>query len=121
MIVTVRVAEVPAGKPLAVRVSDTLTLAVCELDGVYHAFDDRCPHRGGSLASGELAGDLVVCPLHHFKFSLKRGGRCVMPRHLKLRSFPVGREGERLSIDVRDAAEPAAADTAPAGTPGPVG
>jgi nitrite reductase/ring-hydroxylating ferredoxin subunit len=118
VIVHVALLEVTAGKPLAVRVSDTLTLAVCELDGGYHAFDARCPHRAGSLAQGEIAGELIVCPVHHFRFNLKTG-RCVMPRHLKLRSFPVTREGARLAIDVKDAATPAAADTAPAGTPDP--
>ncbi len=125
MIVTVGVSEVPAGKPLAVRVSDTLTLAVCELDGAYHAFDAKCPHRAAALTQGEIAGELIVCPVHHFKFNLKTG-RCVMPKHLKLRSFPVTREGDRLTIDVKDAdvkdaAARAAADTAPAETPGPPG
>jgi nitrite reductase/ring-hydroxylating ferredoxin subunit len=119
VIVTVGVAEVPAGRPLAVRVSDTLTLAVCELEGAYLAFDGKCPHRGALLGEGVLEGGLLVCPLHHFKFDLAKGGRCVMPKHLKLKSFPVVREGERLSIDVRDAAEPAAADTARAGMPAP--
>ena len=120
MIVTLGVSEVPAGKPLAVRVSDTLTLAVCELDGVYHAFDEKCPHRAAALTQGEITGELIVCPVHHFKFNLKTG-RCVMPRHLKLRSFTVTREGQWLSVDVKDAAAPAAVDTAPAETPGPVG
>jgi nitrite reductase/ring-hydroxylating ferredoxin subunit len=120
VIVTVGVSEVPAGKPLAVRVSDTLTLAVCELDGAYHAFDAKCPHRAAALTHGEIRGELIVCPVHHFKFNLKTG-RCVMPKHLKLRSFPVMREGDRLSIDIKDAAAPAAADMAPEGTPGPAG
>jgi len=120
VIVTLGVAEVPAGRPLAVRVSEALTLAVCELEGSYFAFENKCPHRGAPLAEGELAGELIVCPLHHFKFSLKTG-RCVLPRHLKLRGFTVSREGDRLSIDVIDAAERAAADTVPAGTPGPGG
>lgn len=119
MIVTLAVDQVAAGKPLGVRVSDQLTLTVCELDGSYYAFDGKCPHRGAALSEGEIAGELIVCPLHHFKFNLKTG-RCLMPRHLKLRSFPVSREGDRLSIDLKDAAAPAAADTAPAGTPGPV-
>ncbi|HEY2981766.1 MAG TPA: Rieske 2Fe-2S domain-containing protein, partial [Anaerolineales bacterium] len=100
MIVTVAAGEVPAGKPLAVRVSEALTLAVCELDGNYYAFDGKCPHRGAPLAEGELAGELIVCPLHHFKFNLKTG-RCVMPRHLKLRSFPVSIEGDQLRIEIR--------------------
>ena len=99
MIVTVAASEVPDGKPLAIRVSDELVLAVCRLDGSYHAFDSKCPHRGAQLADGELAGELLVCPLHHFKFSLKTG-RCVMPRHLKLRRFPVRQEGGELKIEL---------------------
>jgi nitrite reductase/ring-hydroxylating ferredoxin subunit len=108
MIVTVNAAEVPEAKPLAVRVSDSLTLAVCRVEGAYYAFDGKCPHRGAQLAEGELAGELIVCPLHHFKFSLKTG-RCLMPRHLKLRSFPVREEGGELRIELevqQDAARP---------------
>lgn len=108
MIVTLAVSDVPVGKPLAVRVSEQLTLAVCRLDGNYLAFDSKCPHRGAQLAEGELAGELIVCPLHHFKFSLKTG-RCVMPKHLKLRSFPVREEGGELKIELeveQDAARP---------------
>jgi nitrite reductase (NADH) small subunit len=108
-----------------VKVSDTLTLAVCELDGAYHAVDQKCPHRAAPLSEGTISGELIVCPLHHFKFHLQTG-RCLMPRHLRLRSFAVTRAGDQLQIevkeaDVRDAAAPAAADTAPAGTPGPAG
>ena len=108
MIVTVAAGEVPAGKPIAVRVSEQLTLAVCAAEGTYYAFDARCPHRGAMLSDGELAGDLLVCPLHHFKFSLKTG-RCVMPKHLRLRSFPVRQEGGELRIELQveqDAARP---------------
>jgi nitrite reductase/ring-hydroxylating ferredoxin subunit len=100
VIVTVPVSDVPAGKPLAVPVNDQLTLAVCQVEGQYHAVDSKCPHRGAKLAEGELVGDLLVCPVHHFKFSLKNG-RCVMPKHLKLRSFPVAQEGDQLKIDVQ--------------------
>jgi nitrite reductase (NADH) small subunit len=100
MIVTLAVAEVPEGKPLAVRVSDTLTLAVCKLEGTYYAFDGKCPHRGAPLAEGEIQGELLVCPLHHFKFNLKTG-RCMMPRHLKLRGFPVREEEGQLRIELQ--------------------
>lgn len=99
MIITVNAADVPEAKPLAVRVNDTLTLAVCRFEGAYHAFDGKCPHRGAPLAEGEIAGELLVCPLHHFKFSLKTG-RCLMPRHLKLRSFPVHEEAGELRIEL---------------------
>ena len=100
MIVTLAAGEVAPGKPLAVRVSEALTLAVCELEGSHYAFDGKCPHRGAPLAEGEIAGELIVCPLHHFKFNLKTG-RCVMPKHLKLHNYPVTREGNKLQIEIR--------------------
>jgi nitrite reductase (NADH) small subunit len=100
VIVTARATDVPEGKPLALRVSDALTVAVCRLEGVYYAFDGKCPHRGAPLAEGELQGALLVCPLHHFKFSVKTG-RCVMPMHLRLRSFPVREEAGELKIELQ--------------------
>ena len=45
--------------------------------GVF-AVDNRCPHKGGPLAEGMLAGDAVVCPLHAFRFDL-RSGDCDQP------------------------------------------
>ena len=121
MIVTLAAGEVPPDRPLAVRVSDTLTLAVCARDGGYYAFDNKCPHKGAPLADGELSGELVICPLHHFKFSVKTG-RCMMPRHLRLKTYPVNSEANELRIEIpdfKDAEAPAAADTAPAGTEDP--
>ncbi len=99
MIVSVPLAEVGEGSVHAVRVNEGLTLALCQLEGRYHAVEDKCPHRGGKLSEGELTGGLLVCPLHHFKFSLK-DGRCLMPRHLVLRRFPVLVEGDALKIEV---------------------
>jgi nitrite reductase/ring-hydroxylating ferredoxin subunit len=98
-VIAVPAAEVPDAKPLAVRVDDRLTLAVCRFEGAYFAFDNKCPHRGAALSGGELAGELLVCPVHHFKFSVKTG-RCAMPRHLRLRSFPVREEGGELKIEL---------------------
>lgn len=120
MIVTIALADVPTGKPLPLTVSPTLTLAVCEVEGKYYAVNGKCPHRGGHLAEGEIAGELIVCPLHHFKFNLKTG-RCVMPKHLRLSNYPVSVNGSALSIELKDAAAPAAGDTAPAGSPDPLG
>ena len=37
------------------------------------ALADRCVHRGGSLAEGQLVGDCVECPLHGSRFALADG------------------------------------------------
>lgn len=42
-------------------------------DGRFLAVDNRCPHRGGPLADGIVAGETVVCPLHAWKISLRTG------------------------------------------------
>jgi nitrite reductase/ring-hydroxylating ferredoxin subunit len=39
----------------------------------YVAFDDRCPHRGGSLAGGSLMCGTVQCPWHGSQFSVHKG------------------------------------------------
>ena len=100
MVLTVRAVDVPLGKPLAVRVNDALTVAVCRVEDRFYAFDGKCPHRGAPLAEGVVQGNLLICPLHHFRFELS-GGRCLMPRHLKLRGYPVLLDGETLMIDLQ--------------------
>lgn len=41
-------------------------------DGVY-ALHDRCPHKGGPLSQGIVAGNRVVCPLHAWNIELPTG------------------------------------------------
>jgi len=35
-----------------------------------------CPHQGGDLAQGWFEGGCIVCPRHHWRFDLERGGAC---------------------------------------------
>jgi nitrite reductase (NADH) small subunit len=37
------------------------------------ATGNRCPHKGGPLADGIVAGGSVVCPLHGWKINLECG------------------------------------------------
>ena len=41
-------------------------------DRVY-ALLDRCPHKGGPLSEGIIAGEQVHCPLHHWAIGLADG------------------------------------------------
>ena len=48
-------------------------LAIFNVGDRYLAVDGRCPHKGGPLCDGIVAGDTVVCPLHAYKVSLTSG------------------------------------------------
>lgn len=40
----------------------------------YFAFTPKCPHAGGNLSEGFIdALGNIVCPVHHYKFSLSNG------------------------------------------------
>jgi UDP-MurNAc hydroxylase len=35
-----------------------------------------CPHQGGDLSEGWIESGCIVCPRHHWRFDLARGGAC---------------------------------------------
>ena len=41
--------------------------------GNVFALRDRCPHKGGPLSQGIVAGETVTCPLHSWNLSLESG------------------------------------------------
>ncbi|HIB32646.1 MAG TPA: hypothetical protein EYO45_06015, partial [Candidatus Marinimicrobia bacterium] len=45
------------------------TIALFNLKGQFHAIDNSCTHVGGSLASGEIIDEDVICPLHGARFN----------------------------------------------------
>ena len=47
--------------------------AVFNLGNEYLAVENQCPHKGGPLADGIVAGKNVFCPLHNWKISLENG------------------------------------------------
>lgn len=40
------------------------------------ALRDRCPHKGGPLSQGIVAGERVACPLHGWLIALEDGAAC---------------------------------------------
>ena len=50
-----------------------ITIAVANLDGTLHAFDDVCTHAACSLAEGDVEETSVVCPCHGGEFDLETG------------------------------------------------
>ena len=49
-------------------------------DGTVVVIDNACPHAGGNLSGGELAGKTVTCKWHHWTFDLETGACMDSPR-----------------------------------------
>jgi nitrite reductase/ring-hydroxylating ferredoxin subunit/uncharacterized membrane protein len=66
----------------------------------YVAFDDRCTHKGGSLAGGVMIGGVVQCPWHGSQFDCRTGGVKAGPAEQSVSAYRVTEaKGEvRLSL-----------------------
>lgn len=69
--------ELPVGLGRAFRVGGHAVAVFRTRTGKVFAVANKCPHRGGPLADGMLAGEQVVCPMHAFRFDA--GGECDQP------------------------------------------
>ena len=70
----------------------------------FYASDDRCPHRGGPLAEGDLMGEEIVCPWHLWGFDI-RNGVCPGNPEVHVTTHEVRVENDRLLVRINPAAE----------------
>jgi 3-phenylpropionate/trans-cinnamate dioxygenase ferredoxin subunit len=71
-------------------------VAVANVDGRFHAFDDTCTHQGCSLADGTLEGQVVTCSCHGSQFDVTSGAVLEGPAEEPVRSHRVEVSGEDL-------------------------
>lgn len=64
--------NIPAREGRAVTIGDR-EIALFNVGDRFLAVDGRCPHKGGPLCDGIVAGNTVVCPLHAWKIGLETG------------------------------------------------
>ena len=67
-----RLSDLPEGRGALVLV-DGVEVALFREGGGVHALEATCPHRGASLAFGEVRSGVVHCPLHAWAFRLSDG------------------------------------------------
>lgn len=91
-------ADVPEG---GVRSFDAggRKVAVARIDGVLHAMDGTCPHRGGPLGEGTLAAGVLTCPWHGWRFDAKSGSCLNVPGKVQA-CFPAREEGGSIIVEV---------------------
>lgn len=85
------------GEHVVVEV-DGSDVAVFKVAGRCYALADVCSHDGGELASGELDGDVIVCPRHGARFCLASGRVLSAPAYEDIDSYPVRVVDGRIEV-----------------------
>ncbi len=94
-------AELAPGTRRVVDV-DGIPVAVFNLDGEYFAIKDECTHDGGELAAGKLEGEVIICPRHGARFSVRTGTVLGPPAYEDVRTFSVRIANGRVQVMVPD-------------------
>ena len=84
-------ADVQPGHGMVAEVNGK-TVAVFNVDGVFHVVDNTCLHRGGPLGEGAVEGSVVTCPWHGWQFNVATGA-CVNNPSGKVAVYQVKVEG----------------------------
>jgi nitrite reductase/ring-hydroxylating ferredoxin subunit/uncharacterized membrane protein len=105
--------ESPAGQPVMVARADELQVNQMKLlhlngrrvvlartENRYVAFDDRCTHRGGSLAGGVMIAGVVQCPWHGSQFDCRNGTVQAGPAQRPVGSYRVTEKDGKVTLDL---------------------
>ncbi|MCA9156976.1 MAG: non-heme iron oxygenase ferredoxin subunit [Planctomycetales bacterium] len=93
------ISDIPPGSSKFVD-ADGLLLALFNIDGVFYALDDACPHQGAPLSEGEIRGCVVVCPWHGWEFDVTSGKRVNPFGAPNTETYRVVVEGNDVMIDL---------------------
>lgn len=75
-------------------------IVIARTETQYVAFDDRCTHRGASLAGGAMICGTVQCPWHGSQFDVTNGGVKAGPAKESIHCYEVIHENDRYFIRV---------------------
>jgi nitrite reductase/ring-hydroxylating ferredoxin subunit/uncharacterized membrane protein len=93
----VDVGELAEGKPVCAR-AGTVPVMLVRVGGEIKALHNRCSHRAGSLADGEIDGSTVTCPLHGSVFDLDDGSVERGPAAYPQPAFEVRETGDGIEV-----------------------
>jgi len=75
-------------------------IVLARTDSGYAAFDDHCPHRGGSLAGGVMICGVVQCPWHGSQFDAQTGGVKAGPASQGVATYHVEDTGREILVRI---------------------
>ena len=92
-----RLDEIAPGETLRVAVGATL-ICLANVGGRIYAVSDDCPHIGGALSDGELAGCTLTCPVHLAQFDVRDGRVVRGPARDDVPTYAVRVEGDQIFV-----------------------
>jgi 3-phenylpropionate/trans-cinnamate dioxygenase ferredoxin component len=80
-----------------------LAVGVYNLNGEYHALEDRCSHDDGPLCEGDFDVEegVAICPRHGSNIDIRTGEALTLPAVFPVDTFPVFVEDGRIKVDLR--------------------
>ena len=96
-----RVGDLAPGKMMRVEVAGRRIL-LANVDGRFYATADTCTHEDASLSGGSLRGELVKCPLHGSRFSVRTGQVMEEPAEEDLKTYPVRVDGDDVLVRLNE-------------------
>jgi nitrite reductase/ring-hydroxylating ferredoxin subunit/uncharacterized membrane protein len=92
-----RADELKVGQMKLVHLNDRRIVLAHTPNG-YAAFDDRCTHKGASLADGCLIDGTVQCPWHGSQFTVASGGVQAGPATEAIATYAVRVDGQDITM-----------------------
>lgn len=84
-------------RPHGARVAE-VDLVVLRVDDRLSVLEGRCPHRAGKLVSGQVQGELLICPFHGWDFHCQTGHSAGLEGE-SIHRFDAWLEGDAVWID----------------------
>jgi len=97
-----RADEIGIGHMWCTRV-DGQRILVANVSGLYYAVSGTCSHEEVSLCTGALKGEIVKCPLHGSRFSVRTGAALEGPAEERLTVYPVRIDGNDILVGLAPA------------------
>lgn len=99
MVEVCKIDELPVGLGRSFQVGGKLVAVFRTRAGRVFTVDGLCPHKGGPLAEGMLAGEQVVCPYHAFRYD-GRTGECDQNGACAVATYQTRVEGDSVFVAV---------------------
>ena len=96
-VVVAKADELKVDQMKLLRVGDR-RIVLARTEQGYVAFDDRCPHRGGSLAGGSMMFGTVQCPWHGSQFDVRTGAMKAGPSERGIETYRVEQQGDEIRL-----------------------